>query len=254
MARTLLRWYPTIDVRDVLPLVRVPTIVIHRSDDAVIGADMGRRLAELIPGGRFVLIPGSEHLFFLGDQEPLLTAVEEFVSGEIGPTFVDRFLTSVMFVDIVDSTGLASRLGDRQWTETLATFSTRSERQVDRFQGSILKSTGDGLLAIFDGPARAVACAAALREVARSLGLEIRTGIHTGEVERIGRDIGGIGVHIAARIMAEASPGEILTSSTVRDLVVGSGIEFRSKSLTQLRGMPGEWTLLSVIGDGDGPE
>lgn len=152
-----------------------------------------------------------------------------------------------MFVDIVDSTGLASRMGDRKWTETLATFSARSERQVERFHGSILKSTGDGLLATFDGPARAVSCAAALREVARSLGLETRAGIHTGEVERIGQDIGGIGFHIAARIMAKADPGEILTSSTVRDLVVGSGIEFASKSLTQLRGVPGNWALLSVV-------
>ena len=243
MSRMLL----DLDMRDVLRTVRVPTLVIHtRSPYSTVAS--AREVAGLIPGAEFLDLPTAKSLVF-GGADLMADAIEQFLSGT-RETALDRsrFLATVLLTDIVGSTEQAAELGDQRWSQLLDSHDEFARRQVSRFDGTFVKSTGDGLLAIFDGPARAIACAVALRSGLRSLGLELRAGIHTGEIERRGDDIGGIGVHIAARVEAEAQPSEVLVSRTVKDLVVGSGFLFTSRGQRALKGVPEAWELFAVDG------
>jgi class 3 adenylate cyclase len=235
-----------LDLREVLPTVRVPTLVL-RTTSPYSTPESGRHLAGLIPGAEFVNLPAARSLV-LGGSDLIADEIERFLSGarESEPDR-SRFLSTVLLTDIVGSTERAAQLGDERWSRLLDSHDEFARRQVSRFSGTGLKSTGDGLLAIFDGPARAIACAVALRSGVRSLGLETRTGIHTGEIERRGDDVGGIGVHIAARVEATAQPGEVLVSRTVKDLVVGSGFSFASRGAHTLKGVPEQWELFAVV-------
>jgi class 3 adenylate cyclase len=234
-----------LDLRKLLPAVRVPTLVI-RTTSPYSTPESGRHLAGLIPGAQFVDLPAAKSLVF-GGADLIVDEVERFLSGtRTSEPDRSRFLATVLLTDIVNSTAHASRLGDQRWSQLLDSHDEFARRQVGRFNGTGVKSTGDGMLAIFDGPARAIACAVALRSGVRSLGLEIRTGIHTGEIERRGDNVGGIGVHIAARVEAAAEPGEVLVSRTVKDLVVGSGFSFISRGSHALKGVPEEWELFAV--------
>ena len=237
-----------VDVRAVLPQVQAPTLVLHRAEDQFIDIRHSEYLAEHIPGARLVKLPGSETLTFGADHD-LLEEVEEFLTGTRQTAHPERALATVMFGDIVDSTRLAAELGDRRWRHVLEEFGDAVAEELHRSRGRVVKALGDGVLATFDGPARAIGSATAIRDVARSeFGLELRAGLHTGEVELIGDDIGGIAVHIAARVLASAGPGELVVSGTVKDLVVGSGIEFEDRGERELRGVPGTWRLWSVTG------
>ena len=233
------------DVRSVLHTIRVPTLIIHRTGD--LRADVGgaRWMGEQIPGARYVELPGNDHLIW-AEPDPIFDAVEEFVTGVPPSAVPDRMLTTVLFTDIVGSTETAAALGDDTWRRTLDRHDEIVRRYVERYQGREIKSTGDGFLAAFDGPARAVRCAQAIADAVTALGLEIRAGAHTGEVEVRGDDIGGLAVHIAARVAALAAPGEVLTSRTVRDLVAGSGISFTSRGVHELKGVPGQWELYAA--------
>jgi class 3 adenylate cyclase len=234
-----------LDLRDVLPTVRVPTLVL-RTTSPYSTPETGRQLAGLIPGAEFVDLPAANSMMFAG-ADLIVDEVERFLSGtRTSEPDRSRFLATVLLTDIVGSTERAAQLGDQRWSQLLDSHDEFARRQVSRFNGTGLKSTGDGMLAIFDGPARAIACAVALRSGVRSLGLEIRTGIHTGEIERRGDDVGGIGVHIAARVEAAAQPSEVLVSRTVKDLVVGSGFSFVSRGAHALKGVPEEWELFAV--------
>jgi len=234
-----------IDVRHVLPQVRVPTLVLHRSRDLAFPVESGRYLAQHIPDARFVELPGRDHAFWV-DPDPILDEIQEFFTGTRLAPQADRVLATVLFTDIVDSTELASRLGDRRWAELLEHHHAVTRRQIERFHGKVVDNAGDGFLATFDGPARAIRCGCAIRDELRRVGIEIRAGLHTGECERVGDKVGGIAVHIGARVAAEAAAGEVLVSSTVRDLVAGSGIAFAERGARAFKGVPGEWQLLSV--------
>lgn len=238
-----------IDVRHVLPQVRVPTLVLHRSEDRAFPVDAGRYLAERIPGARFVELPGKDHAFWL-DADPMLDEIQEFFSGSRVSPEADRVLATVLFTDIVESTRLAADLGDRRWSELLARHHATTRRQIDRFRGRVVDDAGDGFLASFDGPARAIRCGCAIRDELQRMGIAIRAGLHTGECERIGDKVSGIAVHIGARVSAQARPGEVLVSSTVRDLVAGSGITFAERGAHPLKGVPGEWRLFAVEDSG----
>jgi class 3 adenylate cyclase len=231
------------DVRDVLPSIAAPTLVRHRREDQVIDIRHSRYLAEHIPGARYVELEGRDNLLVLGDSERVLVEVERFLTGTHTPPEPDRVLATVMFTDIVGSTETAARLGDRAWRELLARHDELSRAQLARFRGRAVKSLGDGWLATFDGPARAIRCALELREAVRELGVELRAGLHTGECEAIGDDVGGLAVHIGARVGALAAPREVLVSNTVKDLVVGSGIDFADRGEHALKGVPGTWRL-----------
>jgi len=239
-----------IDIRDVLPVIRVPTLVIHRSGDRVVPVEAGRYLAEHIPDAKFVELDGVDHYPFAGDSEAMLDEVEEFLTGSRRSREPDRVLATVLFTDIVGSTERAAELGDRRWTELLAEHHRLVRTELDRSRGKVVRVEGDGTLSTFDGPARAVSCAAAIREALRGLGLEIRAGLHTGEIELAETGVEGIAVHIGARVASLAEPGEVLTSSTVKDLVVGSGIEFSDRGTHALKGVPGEWQVYAVSGVG----
>jgi class 3 adenylate cyclase len=234
------------DIRDVLPSIRVPTLVMHRREDTFIRIEHSQYLAEHIPGARYVELEGSENLFSIGDTEAWLGEVEEFLTGQRHEREPDRMLATVLFTDICDSTQTAAEIGDSSWRRLLAEHDTLVRRALARHRGQEVKQTGDGFLATFDGPARAIRCAASIAEGVRSLGLEIRTGLHTGECEVMNGDLGGLAVHIAARVMASAGPGEVLVSSTVKDLVVGSGIDFEEHGTHELKGIPGQWQLFRV--------
>jgi class 3 adenylate cyclase len=240
-------WTET-DVRDILPSIRVPTLVIHRVDDFQFRVGHGRFLAEHIPGAKYIEYPGSDHFWVGDDLEELAGEVEEFVTGKRSAVAGDRVLSTVMFTDIVGSTAKASEIGDNAWRELLDRHDEAVRRQIDRYRGSAFKQTGDGVAATFDGPARAITCACGIRDAVRGLGLDVRAGLHTGEIERRGDDVSGVGVHIAARVAALAGPGQVLVSSTVKDLVVGSGIQFEDRGMHALKGVPDEWRLLSVVG------
>ena len=234
------------DVRAVLPLVSTPTLVIARTDDRMVRVGHCRYLAERIPGAQYLELPGEDHLFFVGDNEPVLGEMEEFLTGQRGAAEPERALATVLFTDIVGSTEMAVALGDLGWRDLLERHDQALRRQLERFRGRLVKSAGDGVLAVFDGPARAIRYAVAVREALRSLDIEIRSGIHTGEVELRGDDLAGIAVHIAARVEAQARAGEILVSRTVADLVAGSGLEFEDRGEHELKGVPGRWRLFSV--------
>jgi pimeloyl-ACP methyl ester carboxylesterase len=238
--------YAEIDVRDILPLVTVPALIIHRTGDRMINVEAGRYLADRLPNARFVELPGDDHFFWTGDQDTVLEEIEEFLTGARSAPEPDRVLASVLFTDIVGSTEQAASLGDRTWRGLLDAHDTLVRRQLERFRGREVHTTGDGFLATFDGPARGIRCAQTIVDGVRSLGLEVRAGLHAGECELRGQDVGGLAVHIAARVGALAGPGEVLVSSTVKDLVAGSGIEFLDRGEHALRGVPGTWRLFTA--------
>ncbi|MCB0864988.1 MAG: adenylate/guanylate cyclase domain-containing protein [Solirubrobacterales bacterium] len=240
-----------LDVREILPRVQTPTLVLDRPGAKAIDSRHARYFAEHIPGARLLELPGRDAVSFGDGYEEYLTAVEEFTLGTATARESQRALATVLFTDIVGSTELAAELGDRRWRETLEGHDRMTRELVGRFGGRAIKSTGDGFLATFDGPARAVRCASALASGVDELGIELRAGLHAGEVELIGADVGGMAVHIGARIGALGQPGEVLASSTVRDLVVGSGIEFREHGERELKGVPGSWRIFSVAGTGE---
>ena len=235
-----------IDVRDVLPAIRVPTLVLHRVDDPVVPVAAGRYLAEHIPGARLVELPGADHFPFVGDFAGLVDEAEEFLTGTRRSPEPDRVLATVLFTDIVGSTGLAAELGDRRWRELLEEHHRRVTNELERHRGKVVRIEGDGTLATFDGPARAVHCATAIRDSMAPLGLAIRAGAHTGEIELGSTGPEGIAVHIGARISNLADAGEVLVSSTVKDLVVGSGLKFAYRGAHELKGIPGEWRIYAV--------
>jgi class 3 adenylate cyclase len=235
------------DIRAVLPFINTPTLVLHRIDNALLPLAHGRYLAEHIVGAEFVELPGQDHLCFAGETDSLLGEIEEFLTGARGTPDTDRMLATILFTDIVDSTKRAAGSGDRRWRELLDNHDRMAERQVLRFGGRRVKSTGDGILATYDGPARAIQCGLAICDGARQIGVEVRVGVHTGEVERRGDDVAGIGVHIAARVEARAQPGEVWVSRTVTDLVTGSGIAFEDRGEHPLKGVPGTWQLFAVV-------
>jgi class 3 adenylate cyclase len=236
-----------IDISNILPTIQVPTLVIHRTDDQIVSVERGRVLAERIPGARCIELPGSDHILFVGDNaSEIYDAIEEFLTGARPPVTVDRVLATVLFTDIVGSTEKAAALGDRRWRNLLDTHHNTVRANLARFRGHQVKTTGDGMLATFDGPARGVRCACAIADEIRPLGIEIRAGLHTGECEMIGDDIGGIAVHIGARVAALAGAGEVLVSSTVKDLVAGSGLRFGDRGSQSLKGVPGEWHIFAV--------
>ena len=244
-AVSVMRMNMEIDVRHVLPAVRVPTLVIHRTGDRLTRVEQGRYLAERIPAARLAELPGDDHVpFFNSDQ--IIDEVEEFLTGTRHATEADRVLATVLFTDIVGSTERAAALGDRKWRDLLDGYYALARRELARFRGREIDTAGDGFFAAFDGPARAIRCAAALTAGVRSLGIEIRAGLHTGECEVIGQKVGGIVVHIGARVAGLAKPGEVLVSSTVKDLVAGSGISFEDRGTQTLKGVPGEWRLFAV--------
>jgi class 3 adenylate cyclase len=234
------------DVREVLPSIRVPTLVMHRRGDTFIKVEHSRYIAERIPGARYVELEGPDNMFAVGDTESILGEVEEFLTGSRHEREPDRMLATVMFTDIVGSTRRAADLGDRHWRDLLERHDELFRRALDRHRGREVKRTGDGFLATFDGPARAIRCAASITEAVEALGLELRAGLHTGELEVMSDDLGGLAVHIAARVMALADAGEVLVSGTVKDLVVGSGIDFEDRGTHELRGVPGDWRMFRV--------
>jgi len=242
----LTRMNAAIDIRHVLPVIAVPTLVIHRSEDMIVSVEAGRDLAAGIEGAKYVELPGEDHLWFHGDGDAILGEVEEFLTGTRGAEIVDRILATVMFTDIVDSTRKAAALGDRRWRDLLGRHDTLMRRELERHRGRAVKTLGDGFLATFDGPARAIRCACSARDALRGLEVEVRAGLHTGECELIGDDLGGIAVNIGARVGSVARPGEVLVSRTVTDLVAGSGIEFTDRGVHSLKGVPGEWQLYAV--------
>jgi len=242
----LLDLYAQIDTRHVLPSISVPTLVLHRQDDVAVPEPHGPYLADNIPGARYVPLEGEDHLPMVGDQDALLDEIEEFLTGARQEREPDRILATVLFTDIVSSTERAAALGDRRWRDLLQTHDDLVRRQLVRHRGRAVKTMGDGFLATFDGPARAIRCACSIREEVRRLGVEIRAGLHTGECEAIGDDVGGMAVHIGARVGARAEPGEVLVSGTVKDLAVGSGIQFAERGAHELKGVPGEWRLYAV--------
>jgi class 3 adenylate cyclase len=247
-ALELMDLYRELDVRAALPAIGVPTLVLHRADDRLMPSRQGRALAERIPGARYVELPGPDHLPMVGDQDALLDEVEEFLVGSRRVHGGERSLATILFTDIVGSTETAARLGDRRWRDLLERHDATVRRELAVHRGREVKTMGDGFLATFDGPARAIRCATAITEELGRSGVEIRSGIHSGEVETIGGDVGGMAVNIGARVGALAAPGEVLVSSTVRELVVGSGIEFEERGTHRLKGAPDEWHLFAVAG------
>ena len=232
------------DVRGALAAIRAPTLVLHRRDTAWTRVAHGRYLAEHIPDARLVELAGDEHVPYLGDVDALIGEVEEFVTGERAAHVDERALATLLFVDIVDSTATAAAVGDGQWRGLLDRWEAMADRQLRRYRGHRVHGTGDGMLATFDGPARAIRCALAICDASQALDLHVRTGLHAGEVEIRDADIGGIAVHLAARICAHAAPDEVLVSSTVADLVAGSDLAFTSRGRHALKGIPREWELL----------
>lgn len=234
------------DIRDVLPAVRVPALVVHRAGNRWLRPENGRYLAEHIPGARYVEVPGDDHPPYLGDSEAVLGEIEEFLTGARRPPEPARVLAAVVFIDIVGSTELAANLGDTRWRALLEEFRAIVRAELARYSGQERDTAGDGFLVTFDGPARAVSCATAALDAVRPLELELRAGVHVGECELVSDGIAGIAVHIAARITAEADPGEVLVSRTVPDLVAGSGLVFAGRGVRELRGVPGAWELYAV--------
>jgi len=246
MVQQLFEMFLDIDVRAVLPTIQVPTLVLHRRGDRVVNRRAGEELAAQIPGGRYLELPGIDHLPWAGDQEAVVGEIEEFLTGARSVPAPDRVLATVMFTDIVGSTERAAELGDAPWRELLSEHQAAVRRELKRFRGREVKTLGDGSLATFDGPARGIRCGRAIVEEARSHGLEVRIGLHSGEVELMEDDVGGIAVHIAARVGALATAGEVLVTSTVKDLVSGSGIRFLDRGAKHLKGIPDEWRLFAA--------
>ena len=243
----LMRLYEEIDVRPVLPVIQQPTLVLHRKGDRLIPVEIGRYLAERIPNCRFVELEGADHLAVTGDQASLLSEIEEFVTGTRSGHESQRVLATVLFTDIVGSTERATALGDQGWRDLLQRHRAAVRRELARFRGREIDTAGDGFLATFDGPARAIQCACSIRGAVHGLGLEVRSGLHTGECELIDGGVAGIAVHTGARVAALAEPGEVLVSRTVRDLVAGSGLAFEDRGVSRLKGVEGDWQLYAVV-------
>jgi pimeloyl-ACP methyl ester carboxylesterase len=246
MVQQIFEMFLGTDVRDILPTIHIPTLVIHRRGDRVVNWRAGRDLAERIAGSRYVELDGIDHLPWAGDSDAVVGEVEEFLTGARSAAEPDRVLATVMFTDICGSTERAAEVGDAHWRDLLEAHQAAVRRDLDRFRGREVKTLGDGSLVTFDGPARAIQCGHAIAQTARSLGLEERIGIHTGEVEVMGDDVGGIAVHIAARVGALAGAGEVLVTSTVKDLVAGSDIRFEDRGTQHLKGVPDEWRLFTA--------
>jgi pimeloyl-ACP methyl ester carboxylesterase/class 3 adenylate cyclase len=250
-AIALTRMNMEVDVSGILDAIQVPTLIIHREGDRACDVRAGRFMAEHIPGARYLELPGNDHAPWYGDSKAVLDGIQDFLTeawehedAEVEP---DRVLATVLFTDIVGSTARAAELGDRAWRELITEHNSRVRRQLTRYRGSEIDTAGDGFFASgFDGPARAIRCASAIVDAVRDIDLDLRVGLHTGECELIDGKIGGIAVNIGARVAAQAAPGEVLVSSTVRDLVAGSGIEFVDRGTTELKGVPGEWRLFAV--------
>jgi len=240
-----LRMVQETDVRRVLPAIRVPTLVVHRADDRIVPVEHGRHFAERIPGACYVELPGADHLWWIGGED-ILDEVESFLTGAPARREPDRVLATVLFTDIVDSTRRAADLGDRRWREVVEIHDRLVRTQLERFRGHEVKTLGDGFLATFDGPGRAIRCAVELRDSLSRLGIDVRAGLHTGECEALDGDIQGIAVNIGARVGGEAQPGEVLVSQTVKDLVAGSGFDFEDRGERELKGVPGSWRLYAV--------
>jgi pimeloyl-ACP methyl ester carboxylesterase len=249
-AVTVMKLAAEIDIRHVLPAVRVPTLVLHRAGDRVSRIENARYLAAHIPGAKLVEMAGDDHIPFVGDGEAFVDEIEEFLTGVRPEHGRDRVLATILFTDVVGSTERAAALGDRRWREVLEGYYGVARRELTRFRGREIDTAGDGLFAAFDGPARAIQCAWRILDGVPALGVELRAGLHTGECEMVGPKLGGIAVHIGARVAGEAKPGEVLVSGTVKDLVAGSGIEFESRGTRALKGVPGEWPLFAVARPG----
>jgi class 3 adenylate cyclase len=234
------------DVRALLPAIRVPTLVVHHTDDQAIPPEWGRYVADRIPGAKYVEIPGRNVYHFVEPWRESFQEIAEFLTGHQAEVADDRVLATVLFTDIVDSTRQAAAMGDRDWHALLDAHDAVVRSQLSRFRGREVSTAGDGFLAMFDGPQRAIRCAMAIRDAVQALGIEVRAGLHTGECEIRGDDIGGIGVHIGARVSALAGANDVLVSSTLRDLVIGSGLEFEERGAHELKGVPGEWHLFAV--------
>jgi pimeloyl-ACP methyl ester carboxylesterase len=237
-----------IDVRPILPTIRVPTLVMHRTGDLQVPIAAGRALASQIPDAKFVEYPGEDHVYWSGDVEAFLGDIEEFVTGsrDRSSAEIERVLATVLFTDIVDSTRSAAAMGDHAWRRLLDNHDTIARQTVDKFRGNLIKTTGDGILATFDGPGRAVRCALAFSAAAGQIGLPLRAGLHTGEIELRDRDVGGIAIHAAARVMAQAQASEVLVSRVVTDLVAGAGLKFAERGSHELKGIPGKWDLFAA--------
>jgi class 3 adenylate cyclase/pimeloyl-ACP methyl ester carboxylesterase len=246
---TVARMMPLVlelDVRAILPTIRVPTLVVHHTEDPIILPAGGRYIADHISGAKYVELPGRNEFHFVEPWRESFQKIAEFLTGHQAEVADDRVLATVLFTDIVDSTRRAAEIGDRDWHALLDAHDAVVRSQLARFRGREVNTSGDGFLAMFDGPQRAIRCAMAIRDTVQALGIEVRAGLHTGECEVRGDDIGGIGVHIGARVSALAGPNEVLVSSTLRDLVIGSGIEFEGRGAHTLKGVPGEWHLFTV--------
>jgi pimeloyl-ACP methyl ester carboxylesterase/class 3 adenylate cyclase len=245
-ARALISMLYETDARHILPVIRVPTLIVQREGDQVSRVDGARYMAERITGAKYLELPGADHFPWVGDIDSILDPVEEFLTGTRAEREPDRVLATVLFTDIVGSTERAAAIGDRRWRELLDGYYAIARRELPRFRGREVDTAGDGFFAAFDGPARAVRCAEAIGVGVRSLGIEVRAGLHTGECEVMGDKVGGIAVHIGARVAALARPGEVLVSNTVKDLVAGSGLVFEERGEHTLKGVPGEWRLYAV--------
>ncbi len=246
--KAYLNMYMQVDVSEILKSIHVPTLVQHRADDALVPIALGRQMADAIPQARFIEYPGADHAFWSGELDELHADLEEFLTG-VRPEHqeeLERVLATVLFTDIVDSTIKVTDMGDGAWRKVLDAHDKLARESVARHRGQLVKSTGDGILARFDGPGRAVKCALALRSAMPGLGIAIRAGVHTGEVEIRGDDIGGIAVHAAARVMAQAQPGEVIVSRVVTDLVAGAGLSFQERGTFTLKGLPTTWDLYSA--------
>jgi len=246
--KTILVLNRQIDVTAILPTLQVPTLVLHRRDDVVIPIALGRKLADSIPGVKFVEYQGIDHGFWDGDTDEVAGDIEEFVTGhrDSGSGELERVLATVLFTDIVDSTRSAVSLGDQRWRRLLDDHDRLAQQVIGRHRGNLVKNTGDGVLATFDGPGRAVRCALAFGSAARQIGLPVRAGLHTGEIELRGSDIGGIAVHAAARVMGHCGSDEVLVSRVVTDLVAGAGLKFAERGSHELKGLPGRWDLYAA--------
>ncbi len=246
-AAQLLRMNTQMDTRAALPLVQAPTLCIYRSDDEDVKVEEGRWIASQIPDATFVELPGSAHLFWAVDPQAFVDEIEEFVTGHRTAAEPERVLATVLFTDIVDSTRQAATMGDHAWRSLLESHNRITRQQLSRWRGVERSTTGDGFLATFDGPARAVRAGTAIAEAISPLGVSVRAGVHTGEVELVGKDVAGLAVHIGARIAAIAGAGEMLASQTVKDLVVGSDLVFESRGSHTLKGVPGEWQVYAIV-------
>ena len=247
--RTVALMFPLVselNVREILPTVRVPTLVVHHSDDPFVPPEMGKDVADHIEGAKFVELPGRNLYHFVEPWRSSFQEIAEFLTGQQPDVVDDRVLTTVLFTDIVDSTRRAADIGDRDWHALLDAHDAVVRAQLNRFRGREVNTSGDGFLAMFDGPQRAIRCAMSIRDAVQALGIQVRAGLHTGECEVRGDDIGGIAVHIGARVSALAGPNDVIVSSTLRDLVIGSGLDFEDRGAHELKGVPGEWRLFAV--------